>query len=189
MTITEAETSPVTTPEKKSYLEQQSSNERMRHVPRLERIRRMVDEEIPSTFRKLRSAVDDMPQHDERHAGLDAELKSFCRAIDRITEVVRQRNGHHPPTDLSARIEQALANASATLAGLDADLFGRRYAVQTHERSKAEPIWAAVLVVCDHLRRITALARAIDPNLDERLLEGLVVLQHPLNDETLKAIA
>ena len=41
----------------------------------------------------------------------------------------------------------------------------------------------AFLVVIDHVHRLTALVRAIDSRIDERLLEGLVVLQEPLREQ------
>jgi hypothetical protein len=175
--------------EKKSYLEQCSTNERMRHIPSLERVRQIVDSEIPATFRKLWVPFSTLPQQDERYGSLENEFRALSRAIDRISEVNRQpRAGGHAPSDPGARIDYALANASVSVAALDPELFGHRLPVQTHERSKAEPLWGSILVVGDHLRRLTAFIRAIDPRIDERLSEGLVVRQLP-DEETLKAIA
>ena len=40
-----------------------------------------------------------------------------------------------------------------------------------------------MVAVMSHVRDLTALVRAIDPGLDERLLEGLVTLERPLRKE------
>ena len=76
-----------------------------------------------------------------------------------------------------------------SLNAVDANLFGRRFPVQTHERSKGEPVYGALLAVMYHVERLIVLARPIDPDLDEKLLHGLVVLEQPVNDQTRRPIA
>jgi hypothetical protein len=175
--------------EKRPSLEQHSLNERMRHIPPLARIRALIESEIPAVFRKLWLPFSTLPQQDERFAPLENEFRALLRAIERVAELSRQpRTGGHPPADLATRIDNAFASASAAVGALDPDLFGRRYPIQTHERSRAEPLWGSLLVVSDHLRRITTLTRALDPRIDERLLEGTVARQLP-DEETLQAIA
>ena len=73
----------------------------------------------------------------------------------------------------------------SSLNSLDANLIGRRYPFQTLERSKAELLYGVLLLVIDHVHRVTALARTIDPNIDEKLLEGLVTLKEPLREQAI----
>jgi hypothetical protein len=80
-----------------------------------------------------------------------------------------------------ARVHWALDQAVSCVKGLDADLVGRRFPVQTFERSKAEPLYAALLVVIVSMERLTPIVRQMEPRIDERLLEHLVTLQQPLD--------
>src|SRR3954454_11680938 len=74
-------------------------------------------------------------------------------------------------TTCSAHIPWALNHAASCLKTVDAHTFGRRNPVQTHERSKAEPLYAALLVVLHDLDKITPVIREIDPAIDEQLLQ------------------
>jgi hypothetical protein len=71
----------------------------------------------------------------------------------------------------------------ASLTSADADLFGRRLPFQTFERSNAEPLWAALLAAIQHVHRLVELVRPIDPEIDERVNEGLVKLNEPMRRE------
>jgi hypothetical protein len=74
-------------------------------------------------------------------------------------------------------------HAVSCLNSLDPSLFGRRCPFHTFERSKSEPVYGATVAVLSHLRDLTALVRTIDPDIDGRLLDGLVTLQEPLRRE------
>ena len=65
--------------------------------------------------------------------------------------------------ELGARLDFAMTHAVSSLGSLDANLFARRYPFQTFERSKAELIWGALLVVIDHVRRLTSMIRGGRP--------------------------
>src|SRR5207245_10294706 len=112
-----------------------------------------------------------------------SDLRALGRAIDRLADAAKHsRAANHAPAELGARVDFAMTHAVSSLGSLDANLFARRYPFQTFERSKAELIWGALLVVIDHVRRLTSMIRAVDPRTDERLLEGLVQLQEPLRE-------
>ena len=95
---------------------------------------------------------------------------------------MRHIRGGHAPQELPNKISWAIGQAVGALHSLDDDLFGRRYPFQTFERSKAEPIWGALLAVIDHVNRVTPLVRAVDPNIDARLYENLVKLNEPMRE-------
>jgi len=82
-----------------------------------------------------------------------------------------------------------MQNAVASLNAVDGELYGRRYPFQTLERSRAEPLAGSMLVVGEHVRRLTRLVRTIDPDIDEKLLAGLVVQASPVDDQTRNPIA
>jgi hypothetical protein len=115
---------------------------------------------------------------------MEAEFRALCRSFDRIADVAkRSRGGAHPPNDLHGRIEWSLSHAIANLNSCDAETFGRRFPFQTFERSNAEPLWAAALGAIEHVHRLIELVREIDPDIDERIYEGLVRLSEPMRRE------
>jgi hypothetical protein len=161
-------------------LETWGKNERMRHIPPLGWIIEKLDIDLRRRIDKLIASIGS-PQSGE---AADIELRAVCRSIDRLADAAKfSRATNHAPTEIGARITWAINHAVSALGSLDANLFGRRYPFQTLERSKGEALYGALLVVIHHVHRLTTLARAADPNVDERLLEGLVVLQEPLREQ------
>ena len=170
-------------------LEAWSGNDRMRHIPSLDWMIRKIDVEVRRrtdlALGALESAKSDAPSR----ARLEESLRTVGRALDVLAETARHSRHHHQGGDLSHRLEAALANAGASLRSLDADLIGRRFPYHSFDRSKAEPLYGAVLLTLAHVERSLAIAREIDPRLDERLLEGLVVLGNPVDERMLRPIA
>jgi len=171
-------------------LETWATNEPMRHVPPLAWIVKKVDVELRRRIELLYESYRALPSEDARHTPMEQELRLLCRAIERLGETAKHlRHNGQAPNDLANRIGWLLNHTVQCLNAVDPLLFGRRYPVQTHERSKAEPVYGALLLVMKHVDGLIELARALDPGLDERLLEGLVVLEHPVNEQTLRPIA
>jgi hypothetical protein len=166
-------------------LEAWSENDRMRHVPRIAWILDKIEGDLRTKIEKLCLPYSDLPASDPRHIPMEAELRAFCRSMDRIADVAarRHRGNGHPPNDLRSRIDWSVSHAVASLTAADADLFGRRLPFQTFERSNAEPLWAAVLVAIQHVHRLIDLVRSIEPDIDERMYEGLVKLNEPMRRE------
>ena len=167
-----------------SLQEQWSGNERMRHIPTIAWMIQKLDGDLRHRIEKLHAAYAALAGNDPRHAPIEHELRGLCRAIDRVADVARRpRGNNHPPADLATRVSWSISHAVTTLKESDADTFGRRFPFQTFERSNAEPLWAAMLNVIDHVHRLIPRIREIDPGIDERLYEGLVVLNEPLRRE------
>src|SRR4029077_8926322 len=124
-----------------------------------------------------------LPAEDPRRGPLENELRALCRAIDRLADVARHSRNNHPPHDLGDRIAWGLNQAVSCLNSLDPHLIGRRYPFQTAERSKAEPLYGALLVIIQHVGRVLTLVRDVDPGVDEHLLDGLVQLETPLRTQ------
>ena len=182
------ETVPQAAP--RPILETWGKNERMRHIPPVEWIVRRLDVEVRRDVEKMWTPFAALATEDPHHAPIEEAFRAFCRAVDRVAEVARHgRANVHPPADLGQRLAWGLNQAVTSLNALDPTLIGRRYPFQTFERSKAEPLYAAVLVVIRCVVRLACLVRDIDPDLDERLLEGLVTLEHPINDQVRAPIA
>ena len=174
-------------PEKKSLLETWSTNERMRHIPTTGWMLQKVDGELRRRISLLLAPIATVSADDQRRPAIDAALRALSRGLERIAEVAkpgRAGNGH-APQDLAPRIQFDLEQAASCLRNADADLIGRRYPVQTFERSKAEPLYGAVLITLDALERLTTIVRTIEPRIDERLYEPLVTLQQPLDPRPL----
>ena len=149
-------------PATRSLLETWGKNERMRHVPTIEWIVDKLDRDLRHRISVLATS----PTND----AIDAELKALCRAIDRLADAAKHsRAAAQPPAELAARLDSAITHAISCLNSLDPNLFARRYPFQTFERSKAELIYGALLVVIDRTHRVTELVRSVDRSVDERL--------------------
>jgi len=164
-----------------SLLESHAHNERMRHVPPIAWIVQKLEGDVRQNVDKLWLPYSDLPGNDPRHPALEAEFRALCKSLDRVADIARRHRGHpHPPNDLGHRVHWSLSQTVTALNAADADTFGRRFPFQTFERSNAEPLWASVLSVLQHVRRLIELVREIDPQIDERIYEGLVQLKEPL---------
>lgn len=162
-------------------LEQHADNPPMRHIPAMAWMVQKLDVDVRHRIEKLWLPYSDLPASDPRHPKLEAEFRSLCRALERVSEIARRHGGKpHPPNDLGSRIPWTLSQAVSTLSSADADTFGKRLPFHTGERSGYEPLWAAVLSVIERVHRLVPLVREIEPDIDERLYEGLVQLREPL---------
>lgn len=170
-------------------LETQSGNERMRHVPTAEWMARKLETDVRKRLDNLLRVFGDVPAADPRHAAYETELRALCKALERVIDIAKISTRHNGHGDLPSRLEEVLTQAAATLRALEPTPFGRRHPYHAFDRSKAEPVYASVLSVLCHTDRALTLARAIDPRLDERLLDGLVVLANPVDDRMLRPIA
>jgi len=170
-------------PEHVSLLERWSANERMRHIPALPWIAQKLDHDLRRRIELLWNVYANHP-HD---AAMEKEFRGLCRCIDRVADVAKRTRGnqHHPPTEIGQRLRWSLNHAVSVLNSVETETFGRRFPFHTFERSNGEPLWAAMLSVIEHVHRLTALARPLDPAIDEQLYEGLVTLQTPLDPRPL----
>lgn len=175
-------TEPDEKPAARSLLETWGKNERMRHIPSVEWMLWKLDADLRRRIEKLLAPYAALPADDPRHGVIEGELRALCRAIDRFAEAVRHSRGGQGPQELANRISWTIGQAVGALHALDGTLFGRRYPFQTFERSKGEAVYGALLVIIDHVYRLTPLIRAIDPNIDARLYEELVNLQEPMRE-------
>ena len=163
-------------------METWGENEVMRHVPPIEWITHKLDSDIRHRIDILWAPVSTMPSSDPRWPALERAFRTLCRALDQLADTAKHIRNSHAPNELSLHIPWALNHAASCLRTVDTHTFGHRFPVQTHERSKAEPLYAALLVVLQDLGRITTLVREIDPDLDEHLYGGLVKLEMPVDD-------
>jgi hypothetical protein len=174
----------------RSLQETWAQNERMRHIPSVEWLIRKLDGDLRRRVEKLLAPIATLPADDPRRSPVEQELRALCGALDRVADVAKHsRHNGHAPADLPSRVGWSISHAVTNLRTLDPELFGRRFPFQTFERSKAEPLYGAFLTVVQVLQRIVPLVRAIDPNLDERLMEGIVVLENPVDQRMLRPIA
>jgi hypothetical protein len=167
----------------RSSLETWAKNEPMRHVPSAEWMSWKVDQDLRHRIDLLFGPFSSLSQDDPRRGALENEFRALCRAIDRLSDAARHTRNAHPPHDLGDRIAWGLNQAVSSINSLDPHLIGRRFPFHTGERSKAEPLYGALLVVIQHVERVLELVRGVDPRVDEHLLEGLVKLETPLRTQ------
>jgi hypothetical protein len=155
-------------------LESWAANERMRHVPTAEWMARKVDNDLRRRIEKLKASFSNLSSGDPRYPGVDNAFRGLCKALERLCEAAKARhNGtNHHNSDVHSRLETLLANSVAALRALEPTAFGRRYPYHFFDKSKAEPVYGALLAVIDHAEKVLTLVRTIDPDIDERLLES-----------------
>jgi hypothetical protein len=180
MTLTEATEKPATKP---LLLEVWGRNEVMRHVPTLDWIVQKLDRDLRARIHTLYAPVASLAADDPRRATIEDLLRSVCRAVDRLGDTARHSRAGNPPNDLGDRLEWSIGHAVSCLNTLDANLFGRRCPFHSFDRSKSEAIYGALLAVISAVHRLATLVRTIDPDVDLRLLDGLVKLEAPLREE------
>ena len=172
---------PVQTGIHTSLLESHAQNERMRHIPALPWMVQKLDVDLRRRIEKLWLPYSDLAASDPRHPALEAGIRALCRAIDRVGAIARHHRGNpHPPNDLGSRVTWTINQAVGNLTGVDVETFGKRFPFQTLERSNNEPLWAAMLSVIQHVQKLVPMVREIEPDIDERLYEGLVQLNEPM---------
>jgi hypothetical protein len=148
----------------RSLLETWGKNERMRQIPSVEWLVNKLDRDLRRRINILLT----VPLNETT----EGEIKNLCRAIDRLADAAKySRAAVQPPQEMAARIDFAITHAVSCVNALDANLFGRRYPFQTHERSKAESVYGALLVVIDRVHRLTQMIRTLDHSIDEKLFE------------------
>ena len=171
-------------PSVEPHHEEWHSNERMRHVPRAHWMADKLDGDLRMRIEGACKAIESVPADDPRRRAADDIERALCRAIEHLADVAKHTRGQlHPPNDLSRHVSWSIQHAVASLRSADDDLIGRRFPFQTFERSKAEPLYGALLHVIDATHRLIDAARAIDPNSDGVLLEGLVRLTVPMRTD------
>lgn len=170
-------------------LETWAGNDRMRHVPPVDWMIRKVDQDLRKRLAKLTTVFAGLASADPRHAAVESELRALCRSIECLADAAKPSRHTQGASDLPSRIDALLTHAVSSLRSLEPTSFGRRYPSHTGERSKSEPVYAALLTVITRVEHLVPLMRAIDAGIDERLLEGLVVLENPVDDRMLRPIA
>lgn len=169
-----------------SLLETWAANERMRHIPPLVWMIEKLEGDIRRRLDLLSEPLEMLFADNELRIRADGELRAVCTALDRLADVARHsRSVGHPPAEVARHAVWSLNHAIASMRSLDADLIGRRFPFQTFERSKAEPLYAAFLNVIYRLSRLVEAVRAVDSDIDGRLLDNLVRLESPLPEEPL----
>jgi hypothetical protein len=161
----------------------------MRHVPSVDWLVWKVDVDLRARVDKVLSSYESAPPDAPQRVQMEAGLRALCRALDRLADVARHARANGQNGDLRQRVFSSLNSAVSNLKTLDGSLVGRRFPFQTFERSKAEPLYGALLMALDYTQRLISHARAFDLKLDERLMAGLVTLQNPVDDRMLKPIA
>lgn len=166
------------------HLEQWQSNERMRHIPRVHWMADKLDGDLRLRIERACNAIESAAPDDPRRLDAGEIERSLCRALERLAEVAKHTRGQlHPPNDLARHVSWSVQHAVASLRSVDDDLIGRRFPFQTFERSKAEPLYGALLAVIDATRHLVDAARFIDPNIDAALLDRLVQLTVPMRTD------
>src|SRR5438067_11992085 len=133
---TPAESKPAKTPH-----EEWHSNERMRHVPRVHWIADKVDGDLRTRIERACSTVESVAAGDPRRQAGDEVIRTVCRAVEHLAELAKHTRGQlHPPNALSRHVSWSIQHAVASLRAADDDAIGRRYPLETFERSKAEPL-------------------------------------------------
>lgn len=164
-----------------AFLEQWQKNEPMRHIPPIAWIVAKVDGDVRKRLEMFLSIFENLPSADPRHRGAEEAMLAVCRSLDKLAEASRKtRSVLHPPSELTFRIPWSVNTAVSVLKNADANTFGRRQPFQSFDRSGAESVYAALVVVLQRIDAAATILREIDPTVDEKLYGPLVQLVEPL---------
>src|SRR5215208_5195973 len=94
-------------------LENQSTNDRMRHVPPLEWMVQKIDSDVRKRIAKLMSVYTQSAAADPRHATVETELRALCKAIERLSDAVKPARHNNLPNDLASRMDTLLTQAAS----------------------------------------------------------------------------
>jgi len=151
----------------------------MRHIPPIGWISEKLDGDLRRRVEKLCVALEGRMTPEAEN-----ELRALCRALDRVADAGKHiRSNGHGPNDALQKVRWSMNHAVSCVRLVDSATFGRRAAFHHFEKSKAEGLYGAFLIVIDRIHRLTDVLRTIDPAIDEHLCEGLVRLTEPLREE------
>ena len=139
-------------------LEKWEDNAKMRHIPSLDWMVGKVDTDLRRTINKVFDPFLLLKSDDPRRPRFELELRNLCRTLDHLAEVAKHGRHNGQQGDIVHRVEAALNHAVANLRSLDGNLIGRRFPFHTFERSKAEPLYGALLAVLQVVERLVPLA-------------------------------
>jgi hypothetical protein len=151
----------------------------MRHIPPIGWISEKLDGDLRRRVEKLCAALEGRVTPEAEN-----QLRALCRALDRVADSAKHiRSNGHGPNDALQKVRWSMNHAVSCVRLVDPVAFGRRGPFHHFEKSKAESLYGAFLIVIDHIHRLTDVLRTIEPAIDEHLCEGLVRLNEPLREE------
>lgn len=144
----------------------------MRHIPSAGWMAQKVDVDLRARIAKMTAVFADLASADPRYPAAERGLRDLGSAIEQLAVIAggRRNNSNEIPAALPSRIDAALTQAASSLRSLESTAFGRRHPYQWFDRSKAEPVYGALVAVICHVERVAPAIRAIDPDIDEKLL-------------------
>jgi hypothetical protein len=179
MLATDPTTELESKPAAKPSLEEQATNEAMRHIPTIGWMCEKLDGDLRRRIEKLCA-----PLESQMTPEAESELRALCRALDRVADTAKHiRSNGHGPNEVLQKVRWSMNHAVSCMRLVDTATFGRRAPFHHFEKSKSEALYGALLVVIVHTDRLTRVVRTIDPGIDERLCEGLVHLTQPLREQ------
>jgi len=172
-------TEPTTELEGKPQLEEHAANEAMRHIPAAGWMSEKLDGDVRRRIDTLCASLES-----KMNAEADGALRALCRALERLADAAKHvRNNGHGPNDAVQKVRWSINHALSCVRLIDNATYGRRAPFHHFEKSKSETVYAAFLVVLDAVDRLTRVVRTIDPDLDDKMNEGLVQLTEPLRTQ------
>lgn len=164
----------------------------MRHVPPLEWLLRKLDD-LHERVDKLVWAAFDAGREvtSDQREEIERALRRVAKSLDCFAFIARRAPAARSASsdDIRQYLDYAFSNASAAVRPFDAVSFNRRSSEVEFHRAPGEPLLGAVLVVGVRVRTAEQLVERVNPDIREMLLSRLVVLEHPVNEETLRPIA
>lgn len=167
-------------------METVGQTEEMRHIPSLQLLIDKLDREVRGRIETLyASCFESATALDSATVNqLETRFRQICRWLERLGEQARGRRPHlNHDLNLRSRVRSTLGFAIESLSALEATQFRRRQPFHCFERSRAECIYGAFMVMNCELDRLTVLATAIDPDLSMKLSEPPYELPPPRTEE------
>lgn len=173
-------------------IEETGQTEEMRHIPPLSWFIETLDQQVRSRIETLYASCFESGRTLDSATlnEVDTRFRQICRGLERLGEQARGRRwpANHE-SNLKVRLRSALGFAIESINSIDPAQFRRRNPVQLFERSRAECLYSAFLVILTELEKLVATVTTIDPDLPMKLTEPPYALPSPSQiEEQLAAV-
>lgn len=150
--------------------------ETMRHIPALS----ILQELIRGDFRRRVDILwqsahsHTLPGLEDSRRAVDHQLNAIAHWLDKLVDATRvaRRSGHHP-SDLKGRLDASFAQAGEALSMLRDEEYRRRSPFHHFDRSRAECIVGAFVVLGCKIDKAIELVEQIDPDIRFKVNENI----------------
>jgi hypothetical protein len=152
-------------------VEDKSSTDVMRHVPKLEAAIQRIDEKFRGRIALLQSVANAAVSGDSHASVIRGKLERIQKWLDCIADAAQHRhiNPPDPHALLKTRLDISIQHAVDGLKKLDPAKFQRRMPFHKFERAEGEVVYLALTTIASLIEEAMPEAVALDPTVCAKL--------------------